>query len=75
MSKFIKYMGSAHLNNHNVALYENDKGACLKAEQVVTDKSLGEMQFSSIEEAKDWYYGLPGNELGQLDNALDELIE
>lgn len=75
MSKFIEYMSAAHYNNKNIALYENENGASLKAEQVINDECLGVMQLDSVEEAKDWYENIEGSQIGKLDNALDLLMK
>lgn len=74
MTKFVEYMSSTHLCNKNIALYENDNGASLVAEQVINDATMGSKSFPSVEDAKEWYTELTGNSMGQLSNALDILI-
>ena len=55
MSKFIKFLGRAHINSMNVALYES---GTVRAENVVTNRSIGAMSFDSVEAAEDWFDGL-----------------
>lgn len=52
MAKFIKYLGEAHINEMNVALY--DSGS-LRVENVVNNKSIGARQFESVSAAEDWF--------------------
>lgn len=52
MSKFIKYLGEAHINQMNVALYE---GGALRVENVVNQKSIGARSFGSAAEAEAWF--------------------
>jgi hypothetical protein len=75
MSKFIEYISASHFNNKNIALYENEKGASLRAEQVINDACLGVMQFDSIDEAKEWYENIEGNKINKLINALELLMK
>ncbi len=70
---FIKYMSKAHLNGMNVGLYDNENGATLRAENVINNHALGIRQFPSIDAAQNWFASLPGNQMGRLANALDEL--
>lgn len=76
MTKFIEYFGSAHLNSRNVAAYETKKGVTLKAENVVTDKVLGEKEFNTYEDAENWFSDLPGsNNISRLSSALEIIAE
>lgn len=73
MAKFIKYFGKAHLEYMNVAAYESEDGASVRAENVVNGKSVGARTFRSVEEAEDWWDSLPGSGAGKLANAIDSL--
>ena len=76
MSKFINFFGSAHLNSKNVAAYENEDGVKLIAENIVTGKELGSMQFDSYEDAEEWFDDLLGsNNVSRLASALEALSE
>ncbi len=52
MARFIKYLGAAHINHMNVALY--DTGS-LRVENVVNQKSIGARKFESVSAASDWF--------------------
>lgn len=75
-SKFIKYMGSAHINYLNVeARQYPDLRVDLVPVHVVRSSRLAKARtFASMEAAQEWYDALPGNALGRLDNALDVLL-
>jgi hypothetical protein len=69
-SKFVKYLGTAHINNLNIALY--DSGA-VRVEQVVNDKSLGAKQFQNTEEAEGWFESFNGDNMSRLTQAISSL--
>lgn len=52
MAKFIKYLGEAHINAMNVALY--DSGS-LRVENVVNNKSVYARKFESVSAAEQWF--------------------
>ncbi|MCG8991924.1 hypothetical protein LH427_09360 [Laribacter hongkongensis] len=72
--KFAKYISRTHINSKNIAVYTSKTGAAVvKAENVVTGEVLGTRKFQSVEQAQEWFDNMPGNELGMLLNALDQL--
>jgi hypothetical protein len=52
MSKFVKYLGEAHINQMNIALY--DSGS-IRVENVVNQKSIGARAFDSVADAEEWF--------------------
>lgn len=57
MSKFVKFLGTAHINALNLALYE---GGGVRVENVASGgkKALGVKKFGSVEAAEDWFHDL-----------------
>ena len=74
MKTFIDFFGTAHLNDMNIAAYENERGVILIAEDIVKDKELGRMQFDNYESAVEWFSALNGtSNVSRLDKAIDKL--
>lgn len=74
MKKFMGFFGTSHLNNRNVAAYENEGGCLLVVENVISDEALSELQFESYAAADEWFSTLPGhNNLARLKTAIDSI--
>ena len=71
--KFVKYLGKAHLNGFNVAIYQNGNQIKASAESARGGRSLGMRNFESMEALEDWFEGIRGSELGQLAQALERI--
>ena len=73
---FVKYLGTAHLNGRNVALYSNGTRTELRGETVgqQTVRIYGTKKFGSPEAAQMWFDGMPGsNNASKLASALEAL--
>ncbi|MNM49755.1 hypothetical protein D3C76_1202000 [compost metagenome] len=71
--KFIKFISPEHLNYMNIAVYQNGTRIKIRAENVVTGKSVGARDFSSLDDLGDWYESFPGSGLGRLDSAIKRI--
>jgi len=70
MSKFVKFLGRAHINFVNVALYET---GAVRAENVVNGKSLGGKSFPSAEAAEEWFDAFKGDNTARTAQAIENL--
>jgi hypothetical protein len=70
MSKFVQFLGNAHINGLNLALYDNGS---VRLERVGTDACHVIRKFSSAEAAKSWFGSFPGKNLQKMLAAIDEL--
>jgi len=74
--RFMKYLGVSHYNNMNIAVYSTEtKAVYAELEHLITDEVLGRKKFDSLEACEDWFSDLPGNILGRLVNAMEEIDE
>lgn len=71
--KFIKYMGRAHLNSRNIAMYVDGRITVLVAEDIQTDAAFGSKAFFSQEVAQDWFDELGTTNIQSLAIALEQL--
>lgn len=72
----VKYMGTAHLNGLNIAIYSDGPRVELRSQTVdrQTVRVDGTKKFESPEEAQAWFDGMPGsNNISRLASALDML--
>lgn len=71
--KFIKYLGSAHINFKNVAVYQNGSKIKARVEHVVNGKSIGARDFDSLDALDAWVESIPGSGAGRLVNVMEEI--
>lgn len=69
-STFVKFLGSAHLNFTNIALYSSGS---VRVENVVNGKSLAAKQFASVEAAEEWFDSFDGNNTTRLHAAMQSM--
>lgn len=70
MSKFVKYLGKAHVNFLNLALYSS---GAVRLEHVTNGKCLAARQFVDPDAAEAWFDSLPGNNLARTQSAISAL--
>ena len=72
---FVAFLGHAHLNSQNVAVYQSGDRVTAKVENVLTGKSYGARTFDSQTSLDAWYARLPGTGLGRLYNAMCAILD
>jgi hypothetical protein len=68
--KFVKYLGPAHINAVNLALYES---GLVRVEHVANQKCIGMRAFESTEEAQEWFDSLSDNNTSRTMAAINAL--
>ena len=66
-AKFVKYLGKAHINSINIALYDN---GTVCAENVVNNKTLGTKKFVDTEDAQGWFDNLGSDNTARTANGI-----
>jgi hypothetical protein len=72
MRKFLKYLGSAHVNYMNLALYESGS---VRVENVVNNHTMGIRKFESVEAAEAWFESLGEKNLDRTVAAIENLYQ
>lgn len=70
MSKFVKFLGKAHINTLNIALYS---GGAIRVENVINGKCLAARQFEDVEAASGWFDSFPGDNTSRTIAAIADL--
>jgi len=66
-AKFVKYLGKAHINSINIALYDN---GTVCAENVVSNKTLGTKKFVDVDDAQGWFDNLGSDNTARTANGI-----
>lgn len=69
-STFVKFLGSAHLNYTNIALYSSGS---VRVENVVNGNCLAVKQFPSVESAEEWFDSFDGKNTDRLNAAMQSM--
>lgn len=69
-STFVKFLGSAHLNYTNIALYSSGS---VRVENVVNGKCLAVKRFPSVESAEEWFDSFDGKNMDRLNAAMQSM--
>jgi len=69
-SRFVTYLGRAHINSLNLALYTS---GAVRVENVVNGKCVAARQFESTDAAQEWFDGFDGNNTARTVSAIADL--
>lgn len=70
-SSFVKYLGSAHINGLNLALYTS---GAVRVENVINGKSPAAKQFDTPEAAEQWFDDFDGENTERTHTAIESLL-
>ena len=70
MSKFVKFLGKAHIHSLNLALYNT---GAVRVENVINGKCLAARQFADTEAATEWFDSFSGDNTARTVTAIDTL--
>ena len=74
--EFVRFLGTSHYNNKNIAVYKNANGVRVVAENVASGEELDESKhFATVEYAQEWFDNNGCNEIDRLLSSIEELSQ